>query len=409
MRKLVAVLVLLAGCQDTTDSTSDDSACAGPLGKPLQISQINAMTACCQEEMGAAHCLDSASVPSEIQPFVAACTTGGYCIPDSFLATGAAKPPATCTAFGGPAVCLSRCIPQVAMNEGLLRADTCTGADELCVPCTNPVDMTPTGACDLLTLARCEGDEPPPPPAAACDDPSTCNYEANCPPVIDVSTLPSCGADAHCLDPALAGAEAAQLAMCDGGATVCVPDKFLVTGGKFTPATCTSVNGNEGRCLSTVIPSVADQASLLPQDSCAATEKCAPCFSPLDGSATGACNLSCDPGPTTTAKPFAACCDMKAKCVPATSVPDDQEGNLSQQECDDGALCVPDQILANGPFTTCSAHSFLLGDYTGVCLSSCLDFGIQGAALARGNCDSDFTCAPCEQFGQPTGAPGCPM
>jgi hypothetical protein len=56
----------------------------------------------------------------------------------------------------------------------------------------------------------------------------------------------------------------------------------------------------------------------------------------------------------------------------------------------------------------CEASSWLIGDYTGVCLSDCLDFGIQGIALDQGNCADGFTCAPCEQNGEPTGAPGCP-
>jgi hypothetical protein len=410
---LVASCLFVVACSGS--SPPPDDACEGPLGKPLSASDIGALPACCQAEGGAAHCL--ANVPTEIQGFVEACPSGGSCIPDNFLATGASEPPATCTAFGGPGVCLSKCIPQVAMNETALRPDVCTGADELCVPCTNPIDGTDTHACDLLTLATCVGDNPPPPPPSnVCDDPATCNYEAGCPPVIDpVATgLTACAADAHCLDAALVTdpAQASQLATCDDATKLCVPDIFLATGGKFTPPTCTSVNGAEGRCLSTALPAVAAQASLLPQDSCAASERCTPCFNPLDGTSTGACNLSCDTGPTQPAKEFAQCCDMRARCVPTSSIPADQQGQLSAKECDQaqpGSLCVPNEILANGPFPTCTANSIILGNYTGVCLSDCLDFGIQGVALAKGSCSSGFTCAPCEQFGQPTGAPGCPQ
>ncbi len=414
MRILSAPLLTLAACMPGAETTggNEQQTCAGPLGAPMNISGINALTASCQEQGGAAHCLADDKVPAEIQPFVETCTTGGYCIPDGFLATGASQPPKTCTAFGGDGVCLSKCIPQVAENAGILRADVCDGADDLCVPCINPLDGMPTGACDLRELARCEGEDPGPNnPVNGCDAPATCDYEASCDPVIDPSTLPSCGADAHCVDAVLAGDQAAQLAKCDDGVKVCVPDAFLVTGGKFTPATCTSAGGAEGRCLNVVIPQVAEQAGLLPQDTCAASEKCTPCFSPLDGSDTGACRLSCDAGPTQPATTFASCCDGRAKCVPATSIPDDQEDQLSAQECEDdapGALCVPNEIIAGGPFPTCNANSLILGSYTGVCLSTCLDFGIQGIALAKGNCQSGFKCAPCLQNGQPTGAPGCP-
>lgn len=416
MRHHVLLLTAaLASCTPGFDQTTNgQESCAGPLGKPIPLSGINAMTACCQAEGGKAHCLEESKVPGEIRPFVSACDSGGYCIPDSFLATGAAKPPKTCTAFGGDGVCLSRCIPQVAENAGLLRNDGCEeDPDALCVPCINPLDQTDTGACELLTLARCEGEGPSDPNVGGgCDDPNTCNYEANCPPVIEPSTLPSCGADAHCVDAALAGDQAAMLAKCDDGVKVCVPDTFIRTGGKFTPATCKSVAGAEGRCLSTVIPQVAAQAALLPQDTCGANEKCTPCFDPLTGAATGACSLSCDTGPTSQAQPLPSCCDGRAKCVPATSIPDDQESRLEEDSCEDdapGSLCVPNELIANGPFPACNANSFLLGNYTGVCLSDCLDFGIQGVALARGNCQSGYKCAPCVQNGQPTGAPGCPQ
>jgi len=402
------LVMVMAACTPSTDDSA--GACAGPLGDPIPLSGINAMTACCQAEQGQAHCLDNSRVPAEIQPFVASCDGGGYCIPDSFLATGAAKPPATCTAFGGQGVCLSRCIPQVSENEGLLRQDTCEGVDELCVPCINPIDMTETGACQLLELARCEGDAPPPGSTAACDDPSTCNYDDGCPAVLDPSTLPSCGPDAHCVDPALAGDDASRLGPCDDGTSLCVPDRFIETGGKFTAATCTSVAGAEGRCLSMVLPDVAAQADLLPQDTCAPSERCTPCFDPIDGTPTGACNLSCDTGPTQPPTTLAECCGGRARCVPSTSIPADQQDQLSEQECKNdqpGSLCVPDEILNDGPFPACSGNN-ILGNYTGVCLSSCLDFGIQGIVLDRGTCSSGFKCAPCTSFGQPTGAPGCP-
>jgi hypothetical protein len=402
---------MLVSCIAKMDSAPADH-CAGPLGKPIPTSQIDSMTSCCQADMGKAHCLDASKVPSNIKQYVATCDSGGYCIPDNFLATGASEPPATCTAFGGPGVCLSRCIPQVSMNAGLLRADTCTGTDELCVPCTSPLNNMPTHACDLLQLAVCVGTNPQPGPSGACGDPNVCARDvATCGPVVDPSTLPSCGADAHCVDPSLVTdpTEAARLGKCTDGVKLCVPDLFIASGGKFVPKTCASVNGNEGRCLSTVLPEVTKEAALLPQDVCTANERCSPCFNPVDGTATGACNLSCDTGPTQAAKPFTQCCSARARCVDTTLVPAAEQKSLSQQECTNAQLCVPDDLLLGSPIPTCTASSFILGDYTGVCLSDCLDFGIQGIALARGSCSNNYKCAPCTQNGQPTGAPGCPM
>ena len=405
---------LLAACQPAVDGESGgEDACEGPLGKPIPKSQLTAMTACCQAEAGQAHCLDDGRVPAELKPFVAACDTGGYCIPDNFLETGASEPPQTCTAFGGSGVCLSRCIPQVAENAGLLRKETCEGVDELCVPCISPLDMKPTGACDLLELATCVGDQDGTGnnnTAPACDDPATCNYEASCPPLIDPASLTSCGADAHCVDAALITdpAQKAQLGPCTDASKLCVPDVAIKTGGKFTPATCTSVGGAEGRCLSRVLPAVKAQDALLPQDTCTVNERCAPCYDPISGASTGACNLACDPGPTKPKVTFAQCCSNRAHCVPESAIPSAQQDNLDNDSCSDGNLCVPDQILLNQPIPTCTANSLILGNYTGVCLSDCFSFGIQGLALSRGSCQSNYKCAPCTQNGQPTGAPGCP-
>jgi signal recognition particle subunit SEC65 len=205
---------------------------------------------------------------------------------------------------------------------------------------------------------------------------------------------------------------ASQLKACPTG--LCVPDKFIETGGNFIPPTCRSVNNAEGRCLHVEIPQVAAQKGLLPQATCQTYERCVPCYNPTDGKETGSCKLSCDPGPKEPAKTFAECCKdnnpSAGRCVPKTAIEDKLEKNLDQDTCAEGAeLCVPNDFLnpAYKP-QACSASSLILGQYTGVCLSDCLKFGIQGIALARGNCPSDYKCAPCTRNGQPTGAPGCP-
>jgi hypothetical protein len=237
------------------------------------------------------------------------------------------------------------------------------------------------------------------------------------PPVIDPSTLPSCAADAHCLAKTLVPASfAAKLGDCPTDPTAyCVPDVAIASGGNFIPMTCTSIIGAEGRCLSQVLPDVQKQNAMLPQDVCAATEKCVPCFNPLDGTDTGACRIACDPGPTQPAKSLPTCCDGRAKCVPDAAVPASEASNLSQDTCSDvtpdAFLCVPNEMLDMTYVPpACSANSFLIGAYTGVCLSDCLDFGLAGIAMANGDCADHFKCAPCTNplSGAPTGAPGCP-
>lgn len=102
-----------------------------------------------------------------------------------------------------------------------------------------------------------------------------------------------------------------------------------------------------------------------------------------------------------------ACCSKKGSCVPEAAVPSAQKSYVSEDTCAAGALCVPTDNLAPG-FTppACSASS-VLGQYAGVCLSTCLDFGGKQAAMSRGNCAADHLCAPCAFRGMPTGAPGC--
>jgi hypothetical protein len=114
------------------------------------------------------------------------------------------------------------------------------------------------------------------------------------------------------------------------------------------------------------------------------------------------------------AMPFPACCEGRARCVPAATVDPMQAENLEEHECGDLTggpyLCVPDELIRGDTPPACNAESWILGDYNGVCLSDCLDFGFEGIALEQGNCAGGYTCAPCidPTSGQPTGAPGCP-
>jgi hypothetical protein len=387
------------------DDTGDDTGgqCDGPLGPPRDPATL---VECCQPE-GGSHCLPAETVPESFRQYTPACDDGGLCVPDPFIETGGVYAPPSCLSLNGAeGVCLSACIPQVAEVAALLPTEGC-GLGERCVPCISPLDNLPTGACDIV--GEC---------VDASGDPATCVHEG--PPVVDPSGLTPCGEGAHCLLATLVPADfAGRLGPCADAAYRCVPDAFLTSGGDFIPATCRSVNDSEGRCLNRVLPEVAAQAELLPAATCGAGELCVPCFHPLDAQPTGSCELSCDTGPTEPARPLAACCEGQATCVPTAAVPAGLQSNLEEGDCEDvqadAFLCVPNDLLAyqqgTGPAPpACAATGFLIGDYTGVCLSDCLSFGLQGIALARGNCDADHTCAPCVNpfDGTPTGAPGCP-
>jgi hypothetical protein len=373
---------------------------------------------------GAAHCVPAASVPANVSTALSTCT-GGFCVPDPFIKNPSLVPPACKSLNNADGVCLSVCVPQVHSYESLLPQSTCA-ADERCAPCISPLDMKPTGACDIGkgTLTTNGGSCTPTTSADAGSKPSGdgATAPAACPhvgpPVLDPSTLPSCdpAGGAHCLSTALVPpAMASQLATCPTG--LCVPDVFIEAGGNFIPPTCKSLDDAEGRCLDEAIPQVASQKATLPQSTCATYERCVPCYSPLDGTATGACKLSCDPGPKDPPKTFAACCSKnnvpQGKCIPTTQIPMSEQSNLDVDECVKGqSLCVPTEMLAM-PYTpmACTGNTLLTGDYTGVCLSTCLHFGFfQQLGISQGSCDDLHECAPCKNplTGQPTGAPGCP-
>jgi hypothetical protein len=363
----------------------------------------------------------SADVPASFASQLATCT-GGACVPDSFIENPALVP-ATCKSLNAAAgVCLSLCVPEVGMYASLLPQDVCA-SDERCAPCISPLDMMSTGACDIgknIGGATCTpaGDGSAPAPSGDAGPPASAQCPHEGAPVLDPSTLPSCDPNggAHCLDASLVPmALQSQLATCPTG--LCVPDEFIEAGGNFIPPTCASLDGAEGRCLDETLPQVAMQLSQVPQSTCQSYERCVPCYSPLDGSKTGACSLSCDPGPTKPPVLFATCCTKdgapQGRCIPTAQVPSAEQSDLDADECTQGqALCVPSEMLPT-TFTPmpCTGSSFLTGDYTGVCLSTCLDFGFfDSLAISQGSCDDLHECAPCSNplTGQPTGAPGCP-
>ncbi len=419
-----ALLGLLSAC-DVGDVGADgsglgsggglpDPGCTGPLGAPRDPSTL---TACCTDSVGGAHCLPDDVIPSQLKGFIAECSGGaGACVPDPFIKTGGVYTPKACTSLSGAdGVCLSGCIPQVAQYLDLLPQDVCA-ADERCAPCTNPLDGTDTGACKISFT--CDGGD-----AGGSGDggggpgPATCPHDG--PPVIDPSTLPACSAGAHCLADALVPpAMAAKLAACPDNASRCVPDEFIAAGGNYIPPTCHSVAGAEGRCLSTALPDVQKQATLIPQDTCAADHLCAPCYDPLGGTDTGACRLSCDPGPGAGPTKLPTCCSGRGTCVP-TAAAGDKASQLGQDSCPTAAsagdqlVCAPDVFLMPG-YTPPSCDTGLLGVLLGskyapgVCLPDCIP-AVSSFLIGKGDCATDGDkCAPCLSplTGAPSGA--CP-
>jgi hypothetical protein len=422
-----------AGSSSQTASNGNDSTCtpvnATPYSPPT-AAQIAALPSCCTT--GAAHCVPNAELPPGTSVSALATCTGGACVPDSLISSGGAAPPACKSLNGAAGVCLSLCVPQVAQYSTLLPQDICQ-TDERCAPCVSPLDGSDTGACEIgkstgssggggTTCAPASGDDDSTnTPSPVIDaGPPVCPHVGA--PVLDPTSLPACDPNggAHCLSTSLVpAAEAAQLATCATG--LCVPDSFIESGGEFIPKTCTSLLGAEGRCLDEMIPQVAAELTEIPVDVCQSFERCVPCYDPTTGKSTGACNLSCDPGPTKPPVQVQTCCSENGtdvgECLPTTSIPTAEQSNLSQDKCTAAAtLCVPKEMTSpTFKPMACTAEGllgFLSGtSYTGVCLSKCLNFGFgSGLEIAQGNCDSVHDCAPCTNplTNAPTGAPGCP-
>lgn len=401
-------LLLVAGCQVGTLGGAEDELpqpeCDGPLGAPRNPADL---TACCDDWVGGAHCLGADVVPTDLHDFLGECAGGGYCVPDPFIETGGVYTPPTCVSLSGAeGRCLSGCVPQVKDYWGILPQDVCEDA-ERCVPCINPIDNTETGACTIAY--SCEGG---PGGGDGGDDPATAACPHEGPPVIDPSTLPACAPGAHCLPDALVPAEMAErLARCPDNQSMCVPDELIAAGGNFIPPTCESVAGAEGRCLSTALPEVSEQAALLPQSTCTADHLCVPCFSPLDSTETGACRLSCDPGPSEGPTQLPACCDGRGTCVPAEAAGENAD-RLGEDTCaeDQGLLCAPNVFLS-GDFAPATCETgfiqVLFGeDYAeGRCLPECLP-DVDNFLIGQDGCEEGFKCAPCLNplTGEPSGA-----
>ena len=247
-------------------------------------------------------------------------------------------------------------------------------------------------------------DSDPPPAPPSCENPPAA-------PILKPELLPACCPGAHCVPAALVPeSQASLLDTCSDGDGYCVPDPLIESSGFYTPPTCVSVGGSEGRCTSTCVPAVAAQAKDLPVDICGENEVCAPCCDPYTGESTGACDTTCDVGPAAgyCEAIFTPCCSgIEGHCIAPAQVPADKQGNL--ETCDNGFLCVPD-VMQDLSFkgSPCSG-TMLLGDwYWGVCLPKCLKLPFEFAMDTSG-CPSGWVCAPCEDpfFGAPTGAPGC--
>ncbi len=337
--------------------------------------------------------------PGAVEPpvtFPACCGELGVCVPDALVAEGeravlsadscegdgvlcapraiAADPtavPATCRGLaGGEGRCLPACLPSVAAQVDVLPSAGCQPG-ELCAPCFDPLTGEATPACSI------GGDAPAEPPTLFAE---CCGGRSLCIPEVLVSE--------------------AQQSLLDGAGCasgeLCAPREIAT--GDYQPEPCMSW-GAEGRCLLACLPDVAAQRDRLARATCDAAELCVPCYDPIGGASTGACEIEGDQPNTSPPYRFETCCDDGAgndlgTCVPEALVSFEDFALLSRDTCTiNGFVCAPTE-LATGSYEPDACDSWLGAE--GRCLPACLpDVAAQRAQLRRADCSQGELCVPC--------------
>jgi hypothetical protein len=235
-------------------------------------------------------------------------------------------------------------------------------------------------------------------------------------------TMNACQA-AHCIPSSLvpASVDKTLLANCDAS-SLCVPDDYAKSLGRFKVRSCTSLNNMEGRCISTCVPKVNGLMDVLPKANCGDYEVCAPCYNPNDGTSTGACSQGCDTGPTRPSTQFPKCQAGAGVCVAPAILPPVLLTQLVQYDCPLGNVCAPtlksQNLKAN--FLKCQPSNILTAALAGIgpngqtggCVPAWLADAnpLEGIFMAQDTCQLGEKCAPCNnplRGGVPTGA--CPV
>lgn len=255
---------------------------------PLQELPLDTFAPCTMNACNGAHCipkqlLEAAGIPAPTQSLLGACAdTSTLCVPDDYAKPFGKFRAKTCTSLGGAeGRCISTCIPKVnGLMDVLPKADC--GQNEVCAPCYNPNDGKPTGACS-------QGCDPGPSPATTANPYKfqTCQGTSGvCAPIDVIPPILRTQLVAYTCPEGTLCAPIAKTQDLTYNFPKCVPSNPFVQ-----VLASNGPNGQVGGC----VPAWLSDANLLEavfmaQDTCAAGEKCAPCYNPLRLYAqTGAC------------------------------------------------------------------------------------------------------------------------
>jgi hypothetical protein len=331
--------------------------------------------ACCGE-LG--RCVPSELVPQQTRASLAAdsCRAADdLCVPSGLVQDANFVPKSCQTSdLGSEGRCLPACLPALASQLAHLEQASCAHG-ELCAPCFDPRSGRATGSC---ALGKDPGPRDAPRILAQC-----CAAAGRCVP----------GSTLTAAQRGLLGRDS-----CSSAHELCLPEAFIDEPG-FVPPHCHSATwGAEGRCLWTCLPSVATRADVLDRDDCAEAQRCVPCFDPIDGKPSGACEIGADTGPSSAPVLAANCCHDRGRCIPERFIPAESRELFAPDVCTGAAVrCVAPSaaLLANAaPATRC--HD-MRTQAEGRCLPSCLpQVMARASVLVQADCAApDDRCVPC--------------
>lgn len=133
---------------------------------------------------------------------------------------------------------------------------------------------------------------------------------------------------------------------------------------------------------------------------------CVPCYSPIDGSDTGACRLKAGDAPTSASGTvFPGCLTARTdsthgKCVPALPYTSRILSGVQQHGCPAGRLCMPESFV-NDPWS-CGAScttNFPAPSDAGACIARFViednAGAVVAASLSQSSCAAGELCTPC--------------
>lgn len=215
-------------------------------------------------------CLENSLVPADIATRLGSCAAEGgkpgLCIPEIYVTEKGKHLPTTCSSFAGiEGRCFSNVFKDVDQQKEILQQDACA-ADEKCLPCFNPANGQPTGACKTV---ECDAPKATAIALAAC-----CNKNGQtrgkCVPKDDIPS---------------AYQERLDNWECNKKTELCVPDDNIDINQKPVPC---DADGDPGVCVSDCVDIGFFEGLLIDRGSCRADQQCIPCSHPITGKPTGA-------------------------------------------------------------------------------------------------------------------------